>query len=155
MRMYVNLCKKWVVLQSVVSVVTSVEVGCCSGHQILKILFCFCHFSLLWLFLLSCPSRGVCLLWLFQLKTTVTLEAWSVIVGCGTLSCLIRYQTSECAVGLCLRGLAFTRVSTPTLEVEIFPVSSILFPLVAAGNHSVLIQYSSGFLLHRMSLFKI
>lgn len=48
--------------------------------------------------------------------------------GCGKVSCLITSQTLACTVGLCLKDLAFTDVSIPPLEVEIFSLPSIFFP---------------------------
>lgn len=55
-----------------------------------------------------------------------------MMVGCGKLSCLITSQTLECTVDLCLKGLAFTDVSFPPLEVEIFSSALYFLPLAAA-----------------------
>lgn len=109
-------------LQFVV-VVTGVEVCCCYKQQRLQILPCSCFF----LFDLGLPFE----LPLKEAMSLVALPAethyyyWrpvSMVVG---YLCLIKFQ-----IGV-HNGpvyLAFTNMSIPLLEAEIFPLPSILFP---------------------------
>lgn len=134
MRIYVNLYRKQDVF-AVCCCSSGVEICCCYEQQRLQILPCSCLFYLIWAFPLSCPSKRLCLLQLFQPKSTIIiggLLAWQQVmsdkvsdfeVHNGPVFSLYKYFYSSS------RGRDFS-----------FALCS--FPQLQKVSASILIQYS-------------